>query len=244
VSEFPKIIGQHLDDLLVALDEDSETAMGFVIGIDEDGVKWRYRDTLIGTILAHNPGWEPYTGKITVDEALRGARSQVPMRAVTQYEWTDDGWSPVAVYLFAREMVIGRACEGRPDIAAWVEAVRASARWSPGQNLQDLATQMCEQFSHQEYGSLYEEVEPAPSLGLLAAREFAGLKTPSPVVEGSEAGTFPPGMTWTPGNFDYLTSNDAEAVDQASGLNAEQAGGSALRPVSDPDAAPSVPARK
>jgi hypothetical protein len=40
------------------------------------------------------------------------------MRAVTQYEWTDNGWSPVAVYLFAREMVVGRACAGRPDIAA------------------------------------------------------------------------------------------------------------------------------
>ena len=50
------------------------------------------------------------------------------MRAVTQYEWTDNGWSPVAVYLFAREMVVGRACAGRPDIVAWVEGVRASAR--------------------------------------------------------------------------------------------------------------------
>jgi hypothetical protein len=62
------------------------------------------------------------------------------MRAVTQYERTADGWSPVAVYLFTREMVTGQACEGRPDIAAWVQAVRAGARWTPGQNLEDLAT--------------------------------------------------------------------------------------------------------
>jgi hypothetical protein len=164
------------------------------------------------------------------------------MRAVTQYEWTDNGWSPVAVYLFAREMVVGRACAGRPDIVAWVEGVRASARWSPGQNLETLATQMCERFSHQEYGSLYEEVEPAPSLDVLAAREFAVLKTPPPVVEQSEAATSAPGMTWTPGNFDHLTSNEAEAADHPSGLNPEQAGGSALRPVSDPTAGLMCPA--
>jgi hypothetical protein len=240
-SSEPQVIAEKSGDFLVMTDPDR--GIGYIIGIDDEGVKWRYRETLIGTILAHSHGgWEPYEGKLTVDEALRGAKSQVPMRAVTQYEWTDDGWSPVAVYLFTREMVIGRACEGRPDITAWVEAVRASARWSPGQNLQDLAAQMCEQLSHQEYGSLYEEVEPAPSLGLLAAREFAGLKAPLPVVELSEAATSAPSMTWTPGNLDYLTRNEGEVVDQASGLNPERAGGSAPRPASDRAAEPMCPA--
>jgi hypothetical protein len=76
VSEFPKIIAQQGDDLLVALIEDSETAIGYVIGTDEDGIRWRYRDTLIGTIVAHSPGWEPHEGKLTVEQALRGAKSQ------------------------------------------------------------------------------------------------------------------------------------------------------------------------
>lgn len=124
------------------------------------------------------------------------------MRAVSQYEWTDNEWCPVAVYLFTPEMMIGQACTGRPDIAAWVESVRAGATWSPGQNLEELATQMCEQFSHQEYGSLYEEVEPAPTLEALAAREFAGVKAIPPVTPEPSTPADPAGIAWTPGYFD------------------------------------------
>lgn len=91
-----------------------------------------------------------------------------------QEEWQDTGWETVAVYLFTPKLAMGRARLGRPDIDAWVQSVLAGARWEPGQNLEDLADQMVERFSHQEYGTLYEEVEPTPTLDMLYAREFLG----------------------------------------------------------------------
>ena len=221
----PQVIAERGGDLLVMTDE--EKRLGFVVIVDDEtGEKTWFPETTIDTVLARGY-WQQFEGVLTVEQALRGARRATgTTRAVTQYEWTEGGWSPVAVYLFGREMVIGRACPGRPDIAAWVESVRAGARWLPGQNLEDLATQMCEQFSHEEYGTLYEEVEPAPTLGVLAGREFAGLKTPPSVVEQPEAATSAPGLFWSPGNLGYP----------------QQAGGSTPQPAADPTAAPACPA--
>lgn len=237
----PRVIAQRGGDLLVITDEAKR--LGFVVGIDDEaGQKTWFPETTIDTILARGY-WEPYEGALTVDEALHGATGSTgAARAVTQYEWADDAWTPVAVYLFTRTMVAGRACPGRPDIADWVESVRAGARWSPGQNLEDLATQMCERFSHEEYGNLYEEVEPAPTVDVLAYREFASLKPPTVATDPAGTPTSVGGLTWTPGGRHDQPQGDGEVVDQVSDLHPQSAGSSRLPPASDPTSGPMCPA--
>lgn len=111
------------------------------------------------------------------------------MRAVIQEEWQDTGWETVAVYLFTRKLAMGRARQGRNDTDAWVQSVLAGAVWSPGENMEDLADQLIERFSHQEYGTLYEEVEPAPTLDMLGAREFLGEERPPFATEQPKVST-------------------------------------------------------